>query len=324
MDEVARLNWLVPLLAFLLAAVFGAVAQRFNFCTMGAVSDVVNFGRLAPDAHVAARDRGRHHRGNDAACDVGADRPVEDDLHDGQGSLAVASGVACCSGFGMTLGSGCGSKTLIRVGGGNLKSLVVMVFLGIAAYMTLRGAVRAAAGVSASTRSLIDLGRTGAATSDLGALAGSLALACRGEALVAVHDRRSRSESSCSRTAISAARGKMIFTGVCDRRRDRRWLVRPRVTSAISPRIRPRSEEKFVAHEHRTHGVVLARGPDRVPPGVADPVDRPATRVVTFGIAERAGHDRGRRRDGAWHAHVPLGRFCEARRTWSITWRAES
>src|SRR5690349_10162364 len=42
-------------------------------------------------------------------------------------------------GVGMTLGSGCGSKTLIRVGAGNLKSLVVYVFLGLAAYMTLRG-----------------------------------------------------------------------------------------------------------------------------------------------------------------------------------------
>jgi hypothetical protein len=39
----------------------------------------------------------------------------------------------------MTLGSGCGSKTLIRIGGGNLKSVVVFVFVGIAAYMTLRG-----------------------------------------------------------------------------------------------------------------------------------------------------------------------------------------
>ena len=34
-------------------------------------------------------------------------------------------------GFGMALGSGCGSKTLIRVGGGNLKSIVVFVFLAI-------------------------------------------------------------------------------------------------------------------------------------------------------------------------------------------------
>src|SRR4051812_37500164 len=46
-------------------------------------------------------------------------------------------------GVGMTLGSGCGSKTLIRVGAGNLKSLIVYVFLGIAAYMTLRGVLGA-------------------------------------------------------------------------------------------------------------------------------------------------------------------------------------
>jgi uncharacterized membrane protein YedE/YeeE len=42
-------------------------------------------------------------------------------------------------GFGMTLSSGCGSKTLIRMGGGSLKSLIVFVFLAIAAYMTLKG-----------------------------------------------------------------------------------------------------------------------------------------------------------------------------------------
>src|SRR3989441_5768756 len=46
-------------------------------------------------------------------------------------------------GIGMTLGSGCGSKTLIRVGAGNLKSLIVYVFLGISAYMTLRGVLGA-------------------------------------------------------------------------------------------------------------------------------------------------------------------------------------
>ena len=39
----------------------------------------------------------------------------------------------------MTLASGCGAKTLVRLGNGNLKSLVVFVFLGLSAYMTLRG-----------------------------------------------------------------------------------------------------------------------------------------------------------------------------------------
>jgi uncharacterized protein len=42
-------------------------------------------------------------------------------------------------GVGMTLGSGCGSKTLVRMGGGSLKSFVVFMFLGIAAYTTLKG-----------------------------------------------------------------------------------------------------------------------------------------------------------------------------------------
>jgi len=39
----------------------------------------------------------------------------------------------------MVLASGCGSKTLIRIGGGNLKSLVVFLVLGLFAYMTMRG-----------------------------------------------------------------------------------------------------------------------------------------------------------------------------------------
>ena len=43
--------------------------------------------------------------------------------------MAQASGLA----------SGCGAKTLIRVGGGSLKSLVVFLVLGLVAYMTLRG-----------------------------------------------------------------------------------------------------------------------------------------------------------------------------------------
>jgi hypothetical protein len=42
-------------------------------------------------------------------------------------------------GIGMTLASGCGAKTLVRLGSGNLKSLVVFAFLGLSAYMSLRG-----------------------------------------------------------------------------------------------------------------------------------------------------------------------------------------
>ncbi|MDE2120120.1 MAG: YeeE/YedE family protein, partial [Betaproteobacteria bacterium] len=42
-------------------------------------------------------------------------------------------------GFGMVLASGCGSKTLVRLGSGSLKALVVFVMLGLGAYATLRG-----------------------------------------------------------------------------------------------------------------------------------------------------------------------------------------
>ena len=75
-------------------------------------------------------------------------------------------------GFGMTLGSGCGSKTLIRLGGGNLKSLIVLVFLGISAYMTLKG-LFAIWRTVALDPARVDVG---AATSDLPTLLGAFGL----------------------------------------------------------------------------------------------------------------------------------------------------
>ncbi|HYD81762.1 MAG TPA: YeeE/YedE thiosulfate transporter family protein, partial [Paucimonas sp.] len=42
--DVAALAGKVAWLAFALGAVFGAVARRTHFCTMGAVADIVNMG----------------------------------------------------------------------------------------------------------------------------------------------------------------------------------------------------------------------------------------------------------------------------------------
>lgn len=42
-------------------------------------------------------------------------------------------------GFGMVLAGGCGSRALVRVGGGSLKALVAAAMLAIFAYITLRG-----------------------------------------------------------------------------------------------------------------------------------------------------------------------------------------
>jgi uncharacterized membrane protein YedE/YeeE len=168
MDEIARLNWLVPLLAFLAAVVFGAVAQRSNFCTMGAVADVVNFGdwkrmrmwllaiavAIAGTTLLAATGR------IDLAKSLYTGAKVPWLSH-------VVGGLLF--GIGMTLGSGCGSKTLLRFGTGNLKALVVLAFLGISAYMTLKGAF---APLRAFGLDTVQLDLSGvAATSDVGALA---------------------------------------------------------------------------------------------------------------------------------------------------------
>jgi uncharacterized membrane protein YedE/YeeE len=124
--------------AFILAFIFGAAGNRTNFCTMGAVSDWVNMGDL---------NRMRMWLLAIAVAVIGSNALHLAGLIDLSKSLYQAPSFTWLSyivggfifGIGMTLGSGCGSKTLIRIGGGNLKSVVVFVFLGIAAYMTLKG-----------------------------------------------------------------------------------------------------------------------------------------------------------------------------------------
>ena len=136
--SASHLGSIVALGGFLLAFVFGAVANRTNFCTMGAVSDVVNMGSWA---------RMRMWLLAIAVAILGTHALQLAGLIDLTKSIYVRPNFTWLSyllggflfGVGMTLGSGCGSKTLVRLGGGSLKSLIVFVFLGIAAYMTLKG-----------------------------------------------------------------------------------------------------------------------------------------------------------------------------------------
>ncbi len=128
----------VALWGFLVAIAFGAIGNMTNFCTMGAVSDWVNMG-----------DKNRL-RAWFLAIGVAI---VGSQLLQAQGYIDLNKSIYLTSNFtwlghllggllfgiGMTLGSGCGQRTLVRVGGGNLKSLVVLLVLGLTAYMTLRG-----------------------------------------------------------------------------------------------------------------------------------------------------------------------------------------
>jgi uncharacterized protein len=168
MPDVAHLSTLVTGLAFALAFVLGAVANRVSFCTMGAITDVVNFGDWS---------RMRMWLLAIAVAIVGTVFLQASAMIDISKSIYTGARVPWLShlvggflfGFGMTLASGCGSKTLIRAGAGNLKSLVVLTFLGIAAYMTLKGAF-APWRVNGLDPLRFDVG---APASDLGTLAAS-------------------------------------------------------------------------------------------------------------------------------------------------------
>jgi uncharacterized membrane protein YedE/YeeE len=154
--------------AFALGIVFGAVAQRANFCTMGAIADIANFGdwrRMRMWALAIAVAIG----GTAVLQSTGA--------IDLSKSLYTGARVAWLSmivggflfGFGMTLGSGCGSRTLIRLGGGNLKSLIALMFLGISAYMTIKGLLAVWRAVALDPARI----EFGTATSDLPTLLGA-------------------------------------------------------------------------------------------------------------------------------------------------------
>jgi len=140
MDQinVAAIATQVAWLAFGLGVAFGAVTQRTHFCTMGAVSDIVHMGDW---------NRMRQWLLAIAVAIIGANLLAFFGLIDLSKSLYATPRLTWLSylvggglfGIGMVLASGCGSKTLVRLGGGNLRSLLVFIVLGLSALMTLRG-----------------------------------------------------------------------------------------------------------------------------------------------------------------------------------------
>ena len=120
------------------AFLFGIIAHKTHFCTMGAISDWINMGSL------------RRLRAWLLAMAVAL---LVSQLLQAIGWIDLSASIYLSTNFGiggyivggflfgvgMTLGGGCGQRTLVRAGGGNLKSLVVLLVLGLTAYITLRG-----------------------------------------------------------------------------------------------------------------------------------------------------------------------------------------
>ncbi|MFY9723671.1 MAG: YeeE/YedE family protein [Azonexus sp.] len=138
MSETANLAAWVVWGGFGLALILGFVAARTNFCTMGAISDVVNmehWGRVRMWLLAIA------------VAMIGTNLLYYGELIDLSKSIYQRPSLPWLSmlvggilfGIGMTLAGGCANKNLLRLGGGSLRSLVVLVFVAISAYMTLKG-----------------------------------------------------------------------------------------------------------------------------------------------------------------------------------------
>lgn len=137
-DQLAQLQWMVLAATGLVSALFGAIMHRTHFCTMGAVSDAVIMG---------SNDRLRQWALALAVATLGFGGLTLAGLITPLHSVYAFPRIYWLSsitggllfGWGMVLASGCGAKSLVRLGGGNLKSLLVLMAMGLSALMTLKG-----------------------------------------------------------------------------------------------------------------------------------------------------------------------------------------
>ena len=156
--------------SFFVSVLFGAIAQRTHFCTMGAISDIVNisdwtrmrqWGMAAGVAMI----------GFYSLAALGLIDPAKTLYASNRFVWLSALVGGLMFGFGMVLASGCGSKTLVRIGGGNLKSVVVFVVMGVAAFATLKG-MTAVVRVATVDRVAIDFASNAALPNWLGSALG--------------------------------------------------------------------------------------------------------------------------------------------------------
>jgi len=130
--------------AFALSVIFGAIANKANFCTMGAVSDWINIGDLNRMRSwllaIATAIIGVGLLEYTGSIDLSLTTSNETSNPPYRSANFIwlrhlAGGLMF--GVGMTLASGCGNKTLVRLGEGNMKSLVVLGVMGFCAWWML-------------------------------------------------------------------------------------------------------------------------------------------------------------------------------------------
>jgi hypothetical protein len=130
--------------AFGLSIVFGAIANKANFCTMGAVSDWINIGDhnrmrswLLAIATAIIGVGILEYSGN-IDLSLTTSNETSNPPYRSANFIWLRHLVGgLMFGVGMTLASGCGNKNLVRLGEGNIKSLVVLAIMGVSAWWML-------------------------------------------------------------------------------------------------------------------------------------------------------------------------------------------
>ncbi len=156
--------------AFALALAFGAIAQRTHFCTMGAVSDIVTMGDWTR-MRMWALAAGVAIIGFQVLAWSGSVDPAKTLYATPRFIWLSALVGGLLFGLGMVLGSGCGSKTLLRIGAGNLKSVVVFGVMGLAGYATMKG-ITAVVRVATVDQVAVEMATQASLPAWLGALTG--------------------------------------------------------------------------------------------------------------------------------------------------------
>jgi uncharacterized membrane protein YedE/YeeE len=136
--DLPALQHLVAWATFAIAFAIGIAMSRSHFCTMGAVADIVNMGDWTRMrmwlAAIGIAVIGTQLLAWSGVIDIAQS------IHAGPRVIWLSHLVGgLMFGFGMVLASGCGTRTLLRAGAGNLRSVVVFLVLGLFAYMTMRG-----------------------------------------------------------------------------------------------------------------------------------------------------------------------------------------
>jgi uncharacterized membrane protein YedE/YeeE len=151
---------------FLIGVLFGWVVYRTNYCAMGSLSDIHNFGdyRRFRAWLLAA-----------ATALVGATLLETFGVVDLARSMYLAPsfnwmghiGGGLIFGIGMVLAGGCPSRNLARAGGGDLRAMLTLVVLGLVAFMTIAGVLAPA---RAALEGATSVALAGAPTQGLGDL----------------------------------------------------------------------------------------------------------------------------------------------------------